>query len=669
MPEGVGMASARAAQPRKTAFSSLICDGEPTPWAYACKAKADDDEIDPSDPSVLEYIELEKQNGISLITLKEVRATVGAQREQWRLAMQAEVQSLVDNRTFEEVGKGELRNVHHRDILPMKLVTGTKRDALAGTEKKKVRAVVCGNFQKKQGAEDLYTANADITSVRAVLAAAVPKKFGIRVIDVKTAFLNAHLPDSFEPVFVRPPQALVEFGLVPPGTVWRALKAIYGLRISPKAWGLERDKELRKMSITHEGQQCHFRQSTIDPSIWSIIPGAPPKHGSSIVAQAAGTSVLGWIIVYVDDFAIVASDAVSELVKQAIEKKWKISVKDIVPFGSGRSVEYLSVEVSAAKDGWTLSQQTYCDDLLSKWSMQDCRPIASLEDVPEHIEDEEEPPLQEVRLAQRMAGGLNWLATRTRPDIAFTVSQLASAATRAPQRALALGKRILRYLAGTRTHALELRIPIRPQEGGGYSEAVLEGFGDASYEEGWAQTGVLLKYRGMTITWKSVKQIQVPRSTAESEVTAMAFSAQYVEGLKALYEDIFVILDTPILWCDNRAAVHLTASPGEWRTKALVNRCLGVRSLIELNVLIVRFKATLDMQADVLTKFMGGKAYPASVNWLVACHCDYMSQDAGPVRASPCVMTMPAPRTRRDQWSLASSGPNQNRKNVIRVSR
>ena len=150
-------------------------------------------------------------------------------------------------------------------------------------------------------------------------------------------------------------------------------------------------------------------------------------------------------------------------------------------------------------------------------------------------------------------------------------------------------------------------MPIRPREGGGLSEAVLEGFGDAPYEEGVSQTGVLMKYRGMTITWKSVKQIQVPRSTAESEVTAMTFSAQYVEGLKALYEDIFVILDTPILWCDNRAAVHLTSSPGEWRTKALVNRCLGVRSLIELNVLIVRFQATLDMPAGVLAKYMGGK--------------------------------------------------------------
>ena len=88
----------------------------------------------------------------------------------------------------------------------------------------------------------------------------------------------------------------------------------------------------------------------------------------------------------------------------------------------------------------------------------------------------------------------------------------------------------------------------------------------------------------------------------------MAYTAQFVEGLKALFEDIGVALGTPVLWCDNRAAVHLTSSPGEWRTKTLVNRVLGVRSLVELKVLLVKCKATLDMQAGVLTKFMGGKS-------------------------------------------------------------
>ena len=62
--------------------------------------------------------------------------------------------------------------------------------------------------------------------------------------------------------------------------------------------------------------------------------------------------MLGWIIVYVDDFAIVADDSVSNLVNDAIEKKWQISDKPLVPFGSGRTVEYLSVDITAAADGW-----------------------------------------------------------------------------------------------------------------------------------------------------------------------------------------------------------------------------------------------------------------------------------------------------------------------------
>ena len=139
---------------------------------------------------------------------------------------------------------------------------------------------------------------------------------------------------------------------------------------------------------------------TLIPVCGRSFPVVHRSTGPTLPRQW-GLRCWGWIIVYVDDFAIVSSDPVSD--------------KPIVPFGSGKTVEYLSVEVEAVSDGWLLGQKTYCADLLTQWSMQECRPVDSLEDVPENIEDEEEPPLAEVRLAQRMAGGLNWLATRTRP--------------------------------------------------------------------------------------------------------------------------------------------------------------------------------------------------------------------------------------------------------------
>ena len=55
---------------------------------------------------------------------------------------------------------------------------------------------------------------------------------------------------------------------------------------------------------------------------------------------------------------------------------------------------------------------------------------------------------------------------------------------------------------------------------------MLECFGDASYEVGYARAGVVVKYQGMTIMWNISKQPQLPRSTAESERTAMAHSSQ-----------------------------------------------------------------------------------------------------------------------------------------------
>ena len=64
--------------------------------------------------------------------------------------------------------------------------------------------------------------------------------------------------------------------------------------------------------------------------------------------------------------------------------------------------------------------------------MSECRALGSLEDEPEGAEPEKEPGPEEVRKAQRLAGGLNWLATRTRPGISFYASQISSAATKTP---------------------------------------------------------------------------------------------------------------------------------------------------------------------------------------------------------------------------------------------
>ena len=64
--------------------------------------------------------------------------------------------------------------------------------------------------------------------------------------------------------------------------------------------------------------------------------------------------MIGWIVVYVDGVAIIADDPAIDLVRDKIAQKWRITDKPTVSFGSGRTVEYLSVDIRALSDGCPL---------------------------------------------------------------------------------------------------------------------------------------------------------------------------------------------------------------------------------------------------------------------------------------------------------------------------
>ena len=98
-------------------------------------------------------------------------------------------------------------------------------------------------------------------------------------------------------MLVRPPRAFVDAGLAAPGEVWTLHRAVYGLRVSPKAWGLERDSKLREVIWTAapDAQQTsqsgtaqyRLEQSKTDSQVWFI-----KKLGDD--------KLLGLMIVYVE---------------------------------------------------------------------------------------------------------------------------------------------------------------------------------------------------------------------------------------------------------------------------------------------------------------------------------------------------------------------------------
>ena len=75
----------------------------------------------------------------------------------------------------------------HR-ALPMKVVWTQK------PERKKCRAVVCGNFEEKDPTEQVWTAQAETSSVLSGLHLSQFRHRAIGKLDVKGAFMHAALP-------------------------------------------------------------------------------------------------------------------------------------------------------------------------------------------------------------------------------------------------------------------------------------------------------------------------------------------------------------------------------------------------------------------------------------------------------------------------------------------
>ena len=100
-----------------------------------------------------------------------------------------------------------------------------------------------------------------------------------------------------------------------------------------------------------------------------------------------------------------------------------------------------------------LHQTKFVNSLLEKHSLQTCKGNKTVQ-IDKLPSDEEPPTENVVRQLQAYSGEFNWLATRTRPDIGYYTSLLASACSKYATWSQEFAMKNLRYLKNSATQGI-----------------------------------------------------------------------------------------------------------------------------------------------------------------------------------------------------------------------
>jgi hypothetical protein len=463
-------------------------------------------------------------------TLEQAKAS--PEWPQWRTALHAEYSSLRKREVF-----GQLVLDLSSKPIGYKLVFTRKRNEQGQIVRYKIRCVAQG-FNQRPGVDfdQTYSPVMDCSSFRYLLALAVQLSLATRLLDVVTAYLYGELEED---IYIRPPPDFLDHTPTPPAgkfSGFKLRKALYGLKQAGRTWY----HHLRRF-LTTQGFTCHSAL----PCIFVLC-----KDAEYVI-----------LAVYVDDINLVGTTRLCMEVEKLLSTQFEMKLLGKTSFCLGLQVHHLP-------DGSILlHQESYVKKLLKNFNMAEANSISApmigrskTGDDPYRPCEEEEEEVDKQRYLAAV-GALIYLATHTRPDIAFATSVLARHSRKPTHRHWAAIKHLLRYLRGTEDLGLHFTKD---------AEANIVGYADSGYRtdeiNGKSQTGYIFIKNGAPISWKSVKQTITATSTNHAELLALHEAAREAVWLRTMVQAISEQCKisnnnkATVIYEDNAAAVAQVAT-------------------------------------------------------------------------------------------------------------
>ncbi|KAK4401408.1 Retrovirus-related Pol polyprotein from transposon RE2 [Sesamum angolense] len=496
-----------------------------------------------------------------LSSLQEPKDYLQASKDSnWVAAMNKELEALKANDTWilTSLPPGK-QTIGSRWVFKLKL------NPDGSVERYKARLVAKG-YNQIEGVDyfDSFSPVAKSVTVRIFLALAVSRSWPLLQFDVNNAFLHGSLDED---VYMEPPQGFVGAA---PGQVCKLQKSLYGLKQASRQWNLE---------LTTKLLDFGFSQST---------------HEHCLFIKSSDSEFTA-LLVYVDDILLTGnSESALHAVRDYLDDLF--TIKDL-----GQAKYFLGLELARSSHGLQVSQHKYLQDILADTSMLAAKPASTPFPLGLKLVLEDGALLPNPNKYRRLIGRLLYLGF-TRPDISFAVQQLSQflQAPRTSHWDAAL--HVLRYLKGTPSTGLFFSSS---------SSSQLTAYSDAS----WAScldsrrsiTGYCIFLGTSLVSWKTKKQATVSRSSAEAEYRSMASTVCELLWITYLLRDFGVSVSLPIhFWCDNQAALHITANPVfHERTKHLDIDCHLVRDQFKLGfIALPTFQTLLNLLISSQNRFL-----------------------------------------------------------------
>ena len=521
------------------------------------------------------------------VMMDEVRRDM----ELWKEPIEREYKSLIQHGAIRPIMRSEveeMKNSYQVEVVPGKLVAVVKPPG-----KRKARLVACGNMACQQS-DNISAGGLDTIAIRTMICEAAQQQWCLATCDVKTAFLQAPRREGDGKITIITPPAAAK-GVLQHGDEerWVVTGALYGLVESPHDWSVHRDKKMRNVRWKYDNDDFYLKM-TEEANLWKIVK--EKKHG--------GGETVGYIGVYVDDLMFTSKREIVESTIAALGKVFQLAPEEYINVND--SVTFCGYEIKETEEGFSLGQQKYIREMLKKHNIQrsDVCPAPKIEEA----EAEEEYELSDLRLAQGLTGELSWVASRSRPDLAFAVGLMSRMIHKRPKFVAKVGFQAMRYLHGSVDLVLNYKKSMEEDL------KDLKTYVDASFglaHEGFRSVqGILQAYGGNPLAWASTRQPFIAQSTAESELLAYNESLQTTEALLSLMK-VFERDVAGGLYGDSKSAIsQLTLDTGSWRTRHLRLRSAKLReALQDPKRWWVQHVQGTTFVADGLTKPLQGQSF------------------------------------------------------------